>query len=86
MTFSVELVDPDDISEGAHSVVIHIDRISLKELILDLQQLETDDVGEHFHYFSNSWGGHALSETPLQENSAITHHLKITLVATNPLC
>lgn len=68
-----------EIAENGTGVLeIQIDRAAIDQLIKDLTALK--DAGDHFHYFSEDWGGHNLTIDPHHPQSAPVHHIKITKV------
>lgn len=69
-------------SDGDGVVHLHADKDGLDYLISSLQHLRDkidQDICEHDHLMTESWGGHDLSEkNPLiPEDHSMVHHLKI---------
>ena len=79
MTFSVEIVNGEELSSGDHHVEIHIDKENLESLIKRLNKLAQESIGEDLHFMSDSWGLGDLSEKPHKPSNIITHHLKIII-------
>lgn len=77
--FTVEIENPKEVNEEKHSVEIYINMDELENLINILQGLSDDSVGEHVHFFSESWGGNQLSEEKQNKANSLSHHLKIIL-------
>jgi len=61
-------------------VKIYLDKNGLLELVRDLQRLEK--IGDHIHYLSEEWGGHALIKDQNEKDHTPVDHIKITLVDT----
>ena len=80
MTFSVEIDCEDGVLDGSQQVLALMDREALDDLIHDLTALRDKSTEDHVHYFSEDWGGHDLSNTPIFAGNHSAHHLKIVLL------
>ena len=72
--------------EAAGEVNLFVDaegRDFLVECLNALEPYENDDSYEHFHLFSEFWGGYSLDELDLQKlnllGSSKGNHLKVTM-------
>ena len=69
-----------EMSRDAPEVQIFVDREGLDLLKKEIDRLVTKDPSEHFHLFSENWGGRDLTEKPVQEEAVCADHLKVTLL------
>ena len=72
---TVEIKDPDKVSDGSSEIEIYCDQEGLEEL---KRQLGFLDKGKtHVHLMTESWAGSELSEKKQGARNALVHHLKI---------
>lgn len=64
----------------AGSVHLFASRDGLKDLIEDLQRIADGyPEDDHFHYFSEEWGGYDLT-IEARDGATPVHHFKVTVV------
>jgi hypothetical protein len=64
--------------EGQDVVHVFADSEGLDLLIRDLARLrDSTESGDHAHLFTESWGGHELSEEKFLDKTSLVHHVKI---------
>ena len=59
-------------------VEIELDQAAIDQLISDLKSLR--EPSDHFHYFSEEWGGYNLTLRSVRKGQMPVHHIKITKV------
>ncbi len=61
-------------------IFIHADAGGLDHLIRSLSHIRSkldENICDHDHLMTDSWGGHELSERTLDEDARLVHHVKI---------
>ena len=87
MRISLEVSPPSDepdtngLTDGV-SVEIYLDSEGRDELVRELLAMNWDHgprSNEHFHLFSEKWGGSGLTEERRDSNGLVCRHLKVYL-------
>ncbi|NRB00062.1 MAG: hypothetical protein HRU32_09610 [Rhodobacteraceae bacterium] len=72
--FSVELADSED---GVETVSIYVSKAEAEQLARDFAELANSKEHKTLKFFSKSWGGHNLVETPIVKGRRVAKALLV---------
>ena len=69
-----------EIDRETPEVQIFLDHEGLALLKQEIDRLAQREPSEHFHLFSENWGGQELTDKAVQDKAICADHLKVTLL------
>ena len=68
-----------EVRQGSSELDVFLDREGLHTLLSQLAFLDEGKT-DHIHLMAESWGGHDLAETPIDETATPLRHVKVRMV------